>query len=242
MTLPLVSTVVPVYNGERFLASALDSALAQNYPRHEVIVVDDGSTDATAEVARGYPDVRYMRQENGGPAAARNTGIEAAAGELICNLDADDVMVPGRIARQVGYLSGRPAIGCVLGRQELLVEPGIQPAAWARLPRFPIPGSGTDEPNENPYFPVGTMISRRSVFELVGLFDPSFRIGEDVDWMFRVREHGIGVGMLDEVVLLRRLHGTNLTQDAAAVTMALPRVFKARIDRRRRGVSPARLQ
>ena len=233
MSLPLVSTVVPVYNGERFLGAALDSALAQGYPRHEVIVVDDGSTDASAEVARRRPEVRYIHQENAGPATARNTGIEAATGEVICYLDSDDMSVPGRLARQAGYLVERPRVGCVLGHQELLVEPGIELPAWARLPRFPAPGSGTEEPNENPYFPPCTMVARRWAFDRVGLFDPSFRIGEDVDWMFRAWEHGIEVDTLDEVVLLRRLHGANLTQDHEAVARSLTRVFRARINRTR---------
>ncbi len=235
MSPPLVSTVIPVYNGERFLDATLRSAVTQNYRPHEVIVVDDGSTDATPEIAKRFSEIHYIRQENAGPAAARNAGIDNAAGDLICYLDADDLMVPGRIARQASYLLERPRAGCVLGRQELLVEPGIEPPAWVRMPRLPAPGSDTAKPNQNPYFPPCTMLARSWVFDLVGPFDPTFRIGEDVDWLFRVWDHGIEIGVLDEVVLLRRLHDANLTHDAKSVTRSLARALRARIERKRKG-------
>jgi glycosyltransferase involved in cell wall biosynthesis len=91
---PLVSVVTPVYNGEAFLRETLESIFAQDYEPFEVIVVDDGSTDGSAAIARSYPAARYIRQHNQGPAAARNAGIAAARGEFLAFVDADDVALP----------------------------------------------------------------------------------------------------------------------------------------------------
>jgi len=236
---PLVTTVIPAFNAERFLAATIESALAQDHDPHEVIVVDDGSTDATPEIVGHFEGARYMRQENGGPAAARNAGTAAAAGEMVCCLDHDDLMPPGRLRRQVSYLLEHPTSGVVLGRQELLVEPGVEPPEWARRPRLPAPGSGSMEPNDNPFYPVCTALTRSWVFDRVGYFDLSFRIAADVDWLFRILDAGIEVGMLDEVFLVRRLHGANLTYDTAGNWSDMVRILKARIDRKRSGATPA---
>src|SRR6476469_10004419 len=99
---PLVSVVIPAYNAERFLGEAIESVLAQGYAHFELIVVDDGSSDRTAEVARSFGDrVRTIEQENSGVSAARNAGTRAAGGELLAFLDADDRWSPGWLERMV---------------------------------------------------------------------------------------------------------------------------------------------
>ena len=108
MIKPLISGIVPVYNGERYLRETLDSMLAQTYQPLEVIVVDDGSTDGTPKVVAGYGDrVRYIYQENSGPAIARNRGIDAARGEFIAFLDADDLWHPEKLMRQMTRFEAR---------------------------------------------------------------------------------------------------------------------------------------
>ncbi|HWA56914.1 MAG TPA: glycosyltransferase [Gemmatimonadales bacterium] len=108
---PLVSIIIPAYNAAATLAEAIDSALAQRYPRVEVVVVDDGSTDTTPEVLRRYGDrVRWVRQDNGGLPAARNTAHRHATGDLIAWLDADDLADPDRIALQVDLLARHPEL------------------------------------------------------------------------------------------------------------------------------------
>jgi glycosyltransferase involved in cell wall biosynthesis len=109
-TKPLVSIVVPVYNGERYLREALDSAFAQGYEQCEVVVVDDGSEDGTAQIIRSYDQVQHVRQTNAGQARAKNVGVEAAGGEYITFLDADDVLPPGRVSTQVDYLLQHPSV------------------------------------------------------------------------------------------------------------------------------------
>ncbi len=107
---PLVSVILPAYNAERFLGRALRSALAQTYPHLEIIVVDDGSTDRTAEVIRSFTDarVRSLSQPNRGQGAARNLGIRESAGRYLTFLDADDVYLPQKVERQVECLTGHP--------------------------------------------------------------------------------------------------------------------------------------
>jgi glycosyltransferase involved in cell wall biosynthesis len=232
---PLVSVIIPAYDGERFIAEALDSALGQSWEPVEVIVVDDGSSDRTAEIAGAYPEVQLIRQANAGPAAARNTGIRAASGELICRLDQDDLMPADRLETQAGYLLSHPEVGGVLGREELLVEPGIEPPLWARAQRLPRPGQPGGEPNRDPIYPPSTLVARRWAFERIGLFSEQVHWSDDVDWVFRARDRGLRIATVDQVVLIHRLHGGNLTYDTATQMSGLARALKGRIDRHRRG-------
>jgi glycosyltransferase involved in cell wall biosynthesis len=227
----LVSVVIPVFNGARFLAAAIESVLTQGYRPFEIIVVDDGSTDGSGEVAQRFPGICCLRQENAGPAAARNAGMAVASGEFFAFLDADDLMAPGRLDVQVGYLRGHPEVGCVLGRQELLVEPGVQvpegmiaPSALAR---------GDPLFSRRVQIPAMSMVARRLVFDQVGGFDPRFRLGEDLDWINRAQEAGTAIAILEDIVLVRRLHGNNLTYDTAGMNRVIFTTAKARLDRRR---------
>src|SRR5215213_18037 len=120
-----VSVVVPVHDGERFLGAALRSILGQAYAPLEVVAVDDGSTDGTAAVLARFEGVTVVTQAQAGPAAARNAGALLATGAAITFLDADDEMPAGRIARQAAYLEQHEEVDAVLGRQEIVVEPGV---------------------------------------------------------------------------------------------------------------------
>jgi glycosyltransferase involved in cell wall biosynthesis len=231
---PLVSVVIPAYDAEQFLAEAIESVLAQTYSPVELIVVDDGSSDATAEVACGYAEAKVIRQANAGPSAARNRGFAASRGELIVFHDSDDAMTPDKLEIQVGYLLEHPETGCVLGGQELMIEPGAELPFWAEGSKAPVvmpprPPELADEPLVHPM----AMVIRREAFELVGPFDESMRNAEDFDWMLRAREAGVEIARLPDVVLRRRVHPDSLTQDAAASRAGLFRAFKARIERHR---------
>jgi glycosyltransferase involved in cell wall biosynthesis len=226
-----VSVVIPVFNGARFLAAALQSVADQSYRPLEIIVVDDGSTDGSGDVAARVAGVRCLRQDNAGPAAARNAGMAAASGEFFAFLDADDLMAPGRLELQVGYLQDHPEVGCVLGRQELLLEPGAEPPDWA------LTGAGSTDGRAE-LFGSGEVlaistVARRTVFDRVGGFDPAFRWGEDVDWLFRLREACIPLTVLGDIVTIRRLHEDNVTRDTEAVARCRNALLKARLDRRR---------
>ena len=221
--LPLVSVVVPAYQAERFLAETLASALAQDYPALEVIVVDDGSSDTTAEIAQRHP-VRLLRRPHRGVSAARNAGIAAAHGELITILDADDLWPTDRISRQVAHMNEHPEHGIVLGLTELFVTPGEQhPPHWPeKLADAPLPAVA------------GTMIARRAVFELVGGFDESMWLCEDIDWLARVKDAGFAAGALEHVLLRYRIHALNTSRDEPANRDVLLRVMRRSVRRQRR--------
>ena len=225
---PVVTVIVPVRDGERFLGSALASIAAQEYQPLDVIVVDDGSVDASRSIAEEFAAaralaVRVLDQPNAGPAAARNRGLESARGELVTFLDADDEMTPGRLRFQVGYLVANPEVDAVIGREEIVVEPGVQPPRWVRsLP----PGAST-------YQPVSLMVWRRW-FEQVGSFDESSRTGEDTEWLSRLGARGGRLDRVEQVTVRRRMHGATLTY--GDVGQNITRMLHARI-RERKGLA-----
>jgi glycosyltransferase involved in cell wall biosynthesis len=233
MTGPCVSVIVPAYNRERYLGAALDSVLAQDYRPLEIVVVDDGSTDGTARVARAYPDVRYLHQANQGVAAARNAGIAASRGELIAFLDSDDLWAPEKLRLQVGFLLEHPRVGYCLARMRNFLEPGCPPPPWI----------GVDELSRVEFGIVpGTLVARRDVFERVGGFDPRYPCGSDTDWFFRAKDAGIALGFLGEILLLRRVHDANLSASRGPNFPILARIVKAsvaRIHARRAGAGAA---
>jgi glycosyltransferase involved in cell wall biosynthesis len=228
MSGPLVSVIVAVYNGARFLRPALESLLAQNYEPFETVFVDDGSEDETAEIAQSFPGIRYIRQTNQGLAAARNAGLELARGEFLAFLDADDLLPPNKLSVQVGYLCQHPEVGCVLGRQEIILEEGVEPPSW--LSRDLLYGDVGG-------IPLGSAMIRRSILENLGGFDPSYLYAEDRDLFVRMRERGVEVAVLPDRVLYRRLHGSNMNFNRPS-NHPLLRSLKAKLDRSRIGVGP----
>jgi len=222
---PLVSCVIPVYNGERYLAEAIASVLAQTYRPIELIVVDDGSTDGSAEVARSYDEVRYIYQPNRGVAVARNVGVEAARGDFIAFLDQDDVWMPNKLDVQVGYLIERPNIGYVVAKQEtFLAEETVKPG-WLR---------GELLEGEQTSFNPSALVVRKSIFERVGGFYSTYRVASDSDWFFRVKDAGVPMAVLDQVLLRKRVHDGNESRRVRLGSAELLEVVGASIRRQGR--------
>ncbi|HSA55609.1 MAG TPA: glycosyltransferase [Gemmatimonadaceae bacterium] len=220
-----VSVVVPCYNAERYLAEALGSIVSQSPPPLEVLVIDDGSADGSAAIAEGFsPHVRCVRQENLGISAARNRGLALARGELIAFLDADDVWLPGSLARRLALLDAAPEVEGVSGLVESFISPDLPPERRGSLACPTEPSAGRL---------AGTMLVRRAVFDRVGAFDPALRVGETIDWVARADAAGVRWRILDEVVLRRRIHGANTTARTPALGSEYLRVLKASLDRRR---------
>ncbi len=215
-----VSVVIPVYNYERFLGDALRSVFEQDYHPMEVIVVDDGSTDETAAVARSFKDVIYTFQSNKGPAAARNTGIGVAQGDFIAFLDADDLWPPDRLKTQVQYFIANPNTEVVLGRTRCtgLITDNI---------RF----EGADNTMVNVC--LGSGLFRKSVFDKVGLLDESLRYYEDHDWFLRAREQGVSMIILRRVTLLNRRHLNSTSRTWKKTDPTMIQVLKKSLERRR---------
>lgn len=207
---------MPVFNAEPFLAEALESVFAQDYAPFEVLVVNDGSRDLSGEIARSFPGVRYLEQENRGAGAARNLALRHAGGEYVSFVDADDVVPPTKLSLQVGYLMRHPEIACVLGRQQWMQEPPdtARDVVWGDLEGIPLL----------------SMVIRRSVLNEVGEFrnPPS----EDMDLLVRLRTAGHKYHVLSEVVLHRRYHGNNLFA-GSGLGPILPSTLKAKLDRER---------
>lgn len=183
---PLVTVVIAAYNAERFLRQAVGSALRQTWPAIEVIVVDDGSSDATPALLEPYrklPDFRYLRQDNAGQAAARNHGARVARGEYLAFLDADDWWADEKIALQMAVMQRDPGTGAVYSRMAWVDEDGrLIGEPEDRLYRGRISG---------PLFVknfvgVSTVLVRRGLFELAGGFDESLRKCEDYDLWLRL--------------------------------------------------------
>ncbi|WP_423459215.1 glycosyltransferase family 2 protein [Ottowia sp. VDI28] len=227
---PLVSVVVPVYNRERMLPEVLANIRSQGYPQLEIIVVDDGSTDRTADVARTQPDVRLFEQPNGGPAQARNRAIINARGEFVACLDSDDLWPEGMLVHLVDALRRDPQADVAYG--------------WAQMARVGANGDTEFESNPLEGFPFylsGTVFRRRA-FDQVGLLDPELRFGEDVDWFNRARERGTKVLRLDCASVIVRRHGGNMTYGKNLVQLNVLRVAKKVLDRRRAAALPSSSQ
>lgn len=222
MNSPLVSVIIPVFNAERFLSDALDSVLSQGYANLELIIVDDGSTDGSREIIECTPGkVRYLRQENCGPAAARNRGIEIAEGDILAFQDADDIWPSRKLEIQLAVLDKDPALEIVMGQVQRVQSSEGEPA----LENINVPCFAVN---------LAASIFRRSAFEQVGPFDEQLRFSEDVDWFMRARERGIKTAKIDDVTLLYRLHDQNMTRDKLLTNLNTFRVLKMSLDRRRR--------
>jgi GT2 family glycosyltransferase len=222
--LPFVSVVIPVHDGAGFVREAVESVLAQSYPRLEILIVDDASRDGTREaVERLGVELRYFEYEtNQGPAEARNRGLREAAADYVAFLDVDDLWPPGRLERMVSLLLDDPSIDVVTGRAQVFERDAATGAyREAGDPRTSFP------------FYVGAGVYRRRAFLRNGPFDRAFRFGEDADWFLRAFETGLRCVQLDEVTLHVRRHAGNMTRGKTNVEMNHARVFKARLDRRR---------
>lgn len=221
-----VSVILPVYNRAGYVKEAIQSVLDQSYAPKEVIVVDDGSTDATPDVIRSFGDaITYVRQENTGAGAARNAGILRASEDFVSFIDSDDLWPSHKIERQVRAFDERPELDLVFGFVEQFICPSLSRAERDAIacPAEPMPG-----------FHVGTMLARAAVFEKVGLFETDWEVGEFVSWFARAKEENLKIEMLRQVALRRRIHTSNMVIERRDSYSDFAKILKASIDRKRR--------
>ena len=224
---PLVSVIIPVYNYERYLGEAVECVLSQTYQRHEVIVVDDGSTDGSADVAKSFADrgVRYCHQVQAGIGPARNKGVELAQGELLAFLDADDRWPREKTERQLAAFESDPALEMVFG-QAVQLQNGPEWEAGVNENKLP-------EAGMVPGMVPGTMIVKRDAFDRVGKFPGGLKVGEFIDWYARAVELQIRSLVLPDLLLWRRIHDSNQGIRERQAVSDYARVLKAKLDRKR---------
>jgi glycosyltransferase involved in cell wall biosynthesis len=221
----LVSVVIPAYNSQLYIAPALDSILVQPHRPLEIVVVDDGSTDSTTQIVRGYaPEVRLIEQDHRGHPAARNVGIRAAAGEFLSFLDHDDLWSPDKLERQMARFECQQDLDLVFGHIQNFFTPEMPPAERDRLavPLRPLPG-----------LLQGALLARRRSFDRVGLFSEQRQTGDFLDWYGRAMFAGMHVEMLPETVLYRRIHANNFQRMNQRRASEYVRAVKDLLDRRR---------
>lgn len=226
MTKPLVSVILPVYNGENFIREAVESVLAQTYRTIELIVVDDGSRDGTADAVRRYHgQARYFYQPNAGAAAARNAGVQKARADFLAFIDADDLWTADKLSRQMGVLAADDRLDMVFGRVSHFFSPELEQSAREHIlcPSGTMPG----------YHP-GCMLIRKQAFLRAGFFDTAYTIGEFIDWYGKATDKGLKNLVLPEVLMMRRIHARNSVTIRRDSQADYVRVLKTALDRRRR--------
>ncbi len=219
---PLISIIVPVYNGEKFIAGAVKNILHQGYPAIEIIIVDDGSSDNTRKIVEDLSiDVRYFHQPNDGPSSARNRGIRDVSGKYVAFLDVDDLWPENNLKLLVAELEANPSVDVVRGYAQLFKNDNNDGMEYLGNPKEAFPDY------------IGAALYRKQAFTKVGLFDSFLKFGEDSDWFNRAREKNLNIKRLDDTTLLVRRHEGNITAGKSLKELNILKVFKKSLDRAR---------
>ncbi|WP_423988009.1 glycosyltransferase [Methanoregula sp.] len=209
-TNPLVSVIIPVYNGQRYIAETIDSVISQTMEHWEIIAVNDGSTDGSSSILEKYAGkmpgrIRPVTVENGGVSRARNKGAALARGKYLAFLDQDDLWAPGKLRSQVDFLDRNEGVGIVFSNETLIDENG-------RITRKCVLRLGSHQRGpvfENLLFgnfiPVSSVMVRKDLFCRAGGFDPKFSLAEDFDLLLRISRE-VPVDYIDEPLLFYREH------------------------------------
>ncbi len=219
----LVSVIIPVYNGARFIAQAIESVQNQNHTNLEIIIVDDGSTDNTKEIVTSFGTVQYLYQNNKGVASARNLAIQKAKGDYITFLDSDDLLLENKISLQLICLQQNLTIDVCMCHQENFIQ-----EEYAHLK------------DEHEHFlnyekiSLMTMFVRRGVFEKVGLFNVEYKHSSDFEWITRAKDLSCKVEIIPDILQKRRLHDKNISVKALKDNDVLRfKILKESLQRRR---------
>jgi glycosyltransferase involved in cell wall biosynthesis len=229
MAEPLVTAAIPVRDGEAYLAEAIESVLGQSRPCDQLVVVDNGSSDRSAEIAAEFgPAVEIVPEPRPGIGTARNAALRAARGDYLAFLDADDLWDSEKTARQLAAFEAEPRLQLVFGhvRQFLSPDLAVEKAEGLRVPAEPRPGQY-----------VGAMMARRAAIEAIGPWPEDVRVSDGLTFLLRAGEMGLEQTMLAETVTLRRVHGANHSIHNRDERTEFARHLKRSLDRRRGTVS-----
>jgi glycosyltransferase involved in cell wall biosynthesis len=216
--MPTVSVIIPAYNQGHYLGECVRSVLNQTHQDFEAIIIDDGSTDNTREVANSFDDsrIRYIYQENRGLSGARNTGIRNATGLYISYLDSDDQFLPNKLELLITKLEGEPDLGFAAGQAILIDEHGDE---IGQIFDNPLPADPSNLLLGNPLH-VGSVILTREWQDRAGFFDKDLRSYEDWDMWLRLAKLGCKMAWVPEPVSLYRFHSEQMTKDGSQMTNA----------------------
>jgi hypothetical protein len=221
-TIPAISVLMPVYNAGRFLPAALDSILAQTFADFELIAIDDGSRDGSADVLAEFaardPRIRVVGQENRGIVATLNRALELARAPLVARMDADDLSRPDRFAKQIAYLRQHPEVAAVSGAMDVIDDSG----AYLRTDAFPtLPGAIESELIHRNCFCHAPVMARTEVLRSIGGYRRNVQYAEDYDLWLRMSEVA-RLANLPDVLYSVRLHPVTIsTQHTAAQELAV---------------------
>ena len=227
---PLVSVIIPVYNTGRFAAEAIESALAQTYPRVEIIVVDDGSLEPTEWLVKRFAGrIAYYAKPNGGPASARNLGIARSRGELVAFLDADDLWEPHKLAEQAAAMERHPETGLVYTAMAKIDRAGYPLDGEAVVERRPSGRVLTALFMRN-IIPTSTVLVHRDCLDAVGLFDEALPVSEDYDLWLRISER-YEVAYVPQRLARYRVHPAGISRDPVRAYECEQRVVERAVAR-----------
>jgi len=230
---PLVSVVCPAYNCAPFIAPALESVFSQSYRPLEVIVVDDGSTDATPELLKSYSEVHYIRQVNRGPSAARNRAIDFAQGEYVAFLDLDDLWTPEKLSEQVAIFDSCPDAGLCFADMRLFSDgAGDEPTMFQKYSltaeyfghEHLVEIAIAKLVNLN-FIPTSSVVARKTALVQAGGFDEQFRKAEDWDLWLRLALHR-PIIYSPKLLTLKRVHEVNTSRDSEGMNVASVQVLE----------------
>ncbi|MDD4957510.1 MAG: glycosyltransferase [Candidatus Omnitrophica bacterium] len=201
-----VSVIIPAYNSAELTVRTVNSVLGQTFRDIEVLVVDDGSGDDTGEKMKAFGGrIRYIRKDNGGASSARNVGIKASTGGYLAFLDCDDIYMPEKIERSVGYLDAHPSCGFV-HTSACYIDGEDRPIHIARYRRWKRSGQIADGLLLHNFIINSTVVARRECLEAAGPFDEGIFMPADWDMWLRMAEMG-EAGYIDEPLTLYRVTG-----------------------------------
>lgn len=223
----LVSVIIPVFNAEKYVREAVESVLSQTYKDIELICINDGSTDHSLSVLESFGKkiILINNKNNCGTAESRNKGIRTAGGAYLAFIDNDDVWENNKLEVQLNYFRNNPALDVLFSYMQCFISPDISEEIKKirYCPPDPIEG----------YIP-STAVIKRAAFERAGYFESKWKNGESVAWMFKAKDAGLNFGIVDDILVKRRIHETNKSAlDLATSKSEYLKIVKESLDRRR---------
>lgn len=224
-----VSILIPVYNCSEYIGAAIESVLAQTFQNFEIIVVDDGSEDETASVVKTYKEVQYIYQPHQGVAVARNRALQEASGKWISFLDADDLILPSKLEKQIAYLEMNPECEIVFCEYQNFLETDLEKTTISQKLLM-------EKPTHRHQL-IGALVDVR-LFQKWGGFNVRLKYGENREWVTGIRAAGVDIKhCVDGVLYLRRIHMNNTTLHYTQIDREdLLRIFASSIRRSRREI------